>query len=166
MADTATTAAVAALNAVPPGGLLPRRRPPLPEGSLAATDACTLLPATALEVVPGIDADHPDVSYGNWGCSWQSTTSDLDVDLTFDRGEPPTAEDGTATRLGGHRAFVEPPDDGSVVVDVVYRTYTGSQGDHLAETFELAVSGSGGDARLRTMATRLATAAATRLPAG
>ncbi|WP_435134146.1 serine/threonine-protein kinase [Actinacidiphila sp. bgisy144] len=166
MADTATTAAVAALNAVPPGGRLPRRQPPLPDSSLAATDACTLLPATALEVVPGIDADHPDVSYGNWGCSWRSTTSDLDVDLTFDRGEPPTAGDGTATRLGGHRAFVEPPDDGSVVVDVVHRTYTGSQGDHLAETFELAVSGSGGDARLRTMATRLATAAAARLPAG
>ncbi|MFJ2958532.1 serine/threonine-protein kinase [Streptomyces sp. NPDC087270] len=167
MADTATTAAVAALNAVPTGGRLPRRTPALPAESLVDTDACTLLTATALEVVPGIDANDPDVSYGNWDCSWQSTTSDIDVDLAFDRGEPPTADDGTSTRLGGHRAFVAPPDsdgDHTAVVEVVYRTYTDDHGDRLAETFELEVSGSGGDARLRSMATRLAAAAAARLP--
>lgn len=169
MADTATTAAVAALNAIPSGGRLPRREPQLPAVSLVNTDACTLLAATALEIVPGIDASDPDVTYGNWDCSWQSTTSDLDVDLAFDRGEPPTADDGASTRLGGHRAFVAPPDaDGAqtALVEVVYRTYTGDQGARLAETFELEVSGSGGDASLRTMATRLATSAAARLPAG
>ncbi|SEG25457.1 Serine/threonine protein kinase [Actinacidiphila yanglinensis] len=168
MADTATAAAVDALNAVPADGRLPRRDPPLPPASLVNTDACTLLTPAALEVVPGIDAGDPDVTYGNWDCSWESTTSDLDVDLAFDRGEPPTADDGSSTRLGGHRAFVAPPgEDGdhTAVVEVVYRTYTGSQGDRLAETLELEVSGSAGDARLRSMATELAASAAAQLPA-
>ncbi len=168
MADTATTSAVAALNAVPKGGQLPRREPPLPAASLVNTDACTLLTARALEVVPGVNADDPDIGFGHWDCSWGSTTNDTYVDLRFDRGEPLTADDGTPTRLGGHQAFIAPPDeegDHTALVTVVHRTYTGQQGDRQEETVELVVGGTRTDAQLRDMATRLAAAAATRLTA-
>jgi hypothetical protein len=168
MADTATASAVAALNAVPRGGQLPRRDPPLPADSLVHQDACTLLTAHALEVVPGVDADDPTIGYGHWECSWDSTTSDTYIDLFYDRGQPPSAgEDGTPTRLGGHRAFIEPPNDyadSSEEVAVVHRVYTGQDGQETAEMMDVVVGGSRPAAQLRTMATELAASAAGRLP--
>lgn len=168
MADTATTTAAAAINTLPADGQLPRRNPPLPANSLVYQDACTLLNAHALEVVPGINANDPDIGYGHWDCSWGSTTNDTYVQLRFDRGEPLTADDGTATRLGGHRAFIAPPNeegDHTSLVTVVHRTYTGQHGEQQVETVEVVVGGSRTDAQLRTMATQLAAAAATQLSA-
>lgn len=168
MADTAAGSAVAALNAVPRGGRLARRNPPLPAASLLYRDACTLLTPQALEIVPGIDADDPDIGYGHWDCSWHSTTNDTDVELYFDRGEPPTAgEEGTPTRLGGLRAFVAPPeaDDPTAEVTVVHRAYADQHGGQQAETFVVDVSGSRSAGQLRTMAVELARAAARQLAA-
>jgi hypothetical protein len=168
MADAAASRAFAVLTAIPDGGRLPRRSPPLPPDSLAFTDACTLLGAHALEVVPGVDANDPDIGFGRWACSWQSTTSDTYVQLRYDRGEPPSAADGTPTRLGGVSAVIYPPDEEgphTCLIKLVHRTYTGSGGDREAETVEVVV---GGDSRsasqLRTMAEELATAAARQLP--
>jgi hypothetical protein len=166
MADTAAGSAVAALNAVPEGGRIARRDPPLPAASLAHKDACTLLTAHALEVVPGVNADDPDIGFGHWDCSWGSTTSNTYVDLRFDRGEPLTAADGTPTRLGGHRAFIAPPNeegDDTALVTVVQGTYTGQNGEQQVETMELVVGGSRSAAQLRTMATELAASAASQL---
>ena len=169
MADAAAARAFAVLTALPDGGRLPRRSPELPPTSLAFTDACTLLTGHALEVVPGVDANDPDIGFGHWACSWQSTTSDVHVQLRYDRGEPPSAADGTPTRLGGVPAFVYPPDEEGPhtgVVRLVHRTFTGTGGATEAETVEVVVGGaSRSAAQLRTMATQLATAAARQLSA-
>lgn len=162
LADVASAGADSVVNALPPGGTIARRSPPLPAGSLVHRDACTLLDAKALEEVPGIDATDPDVGFGNWDCSWGSTTSDTYVQVFFDRGEPLTAADGTPTRLGGHRAFIAPPGeegDHTALVEVVART-DGTGGDAISELVEVVVGGSRSDARLRSLATGLAAEAA------
>lgn len=167
IADTAAATAYSTLDALAPGGSLPRRAPALPAGSLARTDACTLLAPHVLQAVPGIDADHPDIGYGNWACAWRSTTTDLDVRLRYDRGQPPSSGDASATRLGGLPAYVFPPGeegDHTSLIVLVDRTYTGSGGDPLAETVRVLVAGaSRTDAQLRTLAEELATAVARQL---
>lgn len=166
MADLASSGAVSAVNAVPSGGEMVRRSPPLPADSLAHHDACTLLDAKALEAVPGIDATAPDIGFGNWDCSWGSTTSDTYVQVFFDRGDPLTAADGALTRLGGHRAFVAPPNeegDHTALVQVVART-DGTGGDAVSELVEVVVGGSSRpDSQLRSLATGLAASAAKAL---
>jgi hypothetical protein len=168
MADTAAGHALEVLGSLPPGGALPRRSPPLPPRSLARVDACTLLSGHALEVVPGIDATDPDIDFGHWGCSWRSTTSDIWVRITYDRGPEPSADDGARTRLAGRDAFVATPSDGDqdAEVDVVHRTFTTGAGDTEVETVDLVVGGAGAGTpdRRRTMAVALATAAAAALP--
>jgi hypothetical protein len=166
MADVASADAVSAVNAVPSGGEIVRRSPPLPDGSLLHQDACTLLDAKALETVPGINATEPDIGFGNWDCSWGSTTSDTYVHVYFDRGDPLTAANGTPTRLGGLRAFVAPPNeegDHTALVQVVART-DGTGGDAIHELVEVVVGGSSrSDSELRSLATGLATSVARAL---
>ncbi|MFC5832682.1 serine/threonine-protein kinase [Nonomuraea insulae] len=162
IADAATTHAVETLNE----GRIPRRDPGFPPESLANQDACTLLHAQALEVVPGIDAADPDRGYGGWDCEWESTTSDIWVDLTFDRGPTPNAEGGTATRLHGFPAFVRPEaeGEGTCLVNIVYRTYIDGHSQTAAETLLMLVGGSRPVDRLCRMATDLAGSAAAELP--
>lgn len=162
IADTATTHAVETLNQ----GQIPRRDPGFPPESLAGQDACTLLHAQALEVVPGIDAADPDRGYGGWDCEWESTTSDIWLDLTFDRGPAPNAEGGTSTRLHGFPAFVRPEaeGEGTCLVNIVYRTYTDVHSQTAAETLLMLVGGSRPVDRLCRMATALAGSAAAELP--
>ncbi|TMQ93559.1 serine/threonine protein kinase [Actinomadura soli] len=163
IADTAVASAAAVLNRGP----LPRRTPPFPPQSLAHKDTCTMLGNDALDVVPGIDARDPEIDYGGWGCEWHSTTQDIQVKLRFDRGQPLTAEDGSPTRLGGRRAFVEPDGEGggTCLVRVVHRTYADQHGDDAIEMLFLVVQGEPPTERLCSMATSLAGAAAARLPA-
>ncbi|TDD29278.1 serine/threonine protein kinase [Actinomadura sp. KC06] len=163
IADTAVASAVAVLNRGP----VPRRTPPFPPQSLAHKDACTMLGNDALDVVPGIDAGDPEIDYGAWACEWHSTTRDIQVKLRFDRGQPLGAEDGSPTRLGGRRAFVEPDaeGDGTCLVRVVHRTYADQNGDDAIEMLYLVVQGDPPTDRLCSMATSLAGAAATQLPA-
>ncbi|MFB4271701.1 protein kinase [Nonomuraea sp. GTA35] len=162
IADAATADAVRTLNRGP----LARRSPGFPAESLAQQDACTLLDARALEVVPGIDAADPDRGYGGWDCEWGSTTSDTRLDLTFDRGEPPDAAGGTSTRLNGRPAYVRPVGEGeeTCLVQVVHRTYPDVHGRTAAETLRILVGGSRPTERLCRMATHLADAATARLP--
>ncbi|MEV0998133.1 serine/threonine-protein kinase [Nonomuraea sp. NPDC050202] len=162
IADAATADAVRTLNRGP----LARRSPGFPAESLAQQDACTLLDARALEVVPGIDAADPDRGYGGWDCEWESTTSDTRLDLTFDRGEPPDAAGGTSTRLNGRPAYVRPAGEGeeTCLVQVVHRTYPDVHGRTAAETLRILVGGSRPTERLCRMATHLADAATARLP--
>jgi hypothetical protein len=171
MADAGTDSAAKALNAVPAGRTIARRTTPFPAGSLYYKDACTLLTPHALEVVPGVDADHPELFYGHWECRWTSTTRAITVDLIFDRGSQlNAADDGTPTRLGGRRAFIALPgaEGNSSVVKVFNRSYTAVGGEPEDEVLQLTVdgSGSGPASRQRTMATQLAAAAATALSAG
>ncbi|WP_223166831.1 serine/threonine-protein kinase [Nonomuraea sp. SYSU D8015] len=161
IADAAATTAAEALDRGP----IKRRSPPLPARSLAQRDACSLLRGDALEVVPGIDATDPDVGFGNWECGWDSTTSDTWVDFRFDRDQPPNAADGTATRLNGYRAFVEPEGEGArtCLLQVVYRTYADQHGRPAVEKLHIVVGGSRPVDRLCGMATSLARSATARL---
>lgn len=157
LAEMATASAVNALNQ----GVLDRRS--LPAGSLAREDACTLLGADALEVVPGIDARRPRIGFGNWDCEWESTTNGMWVELRFDRGQPPTAADGTITRIGGRDAVVQPDAEGehTCLVRLVHRSYHDPDGNPMVETLNLAVGGDRSAGRLRRTAMALAAAAAT-----
>ncbi|QKW06336.1 serine/threonine protein kinase [Streptomyces sp. NA04227] len=154
IADTAADSAAEVLDRGP----LPRRSPPLTAASLAQRDACTLLTAQALEIVPGIDARDPDIGYGNWDCEWASTTNGLWIELRFDRGPAPSAEDGTPTRIGGRDAVVEPEGEGEETcrVRVVHRSYRDDHGESAVETVNLTVGGEDDPARLRQLATELA----------
>ncbi|MEV0826210.1 hypothetical protein [Nonomuraea rubra] len=94
------------------------------------------------------------------------TTSDIRLDLTFDRGRPPDAAGGTSTRLNGLPAYIRPAAEGeeTCLVQVVYRTYADVRSRTAAETLLLLVGGSRPAERLCRMATRLAGAATARLP--
>ncbi|MDX6249302.1 MAG: eukaryotic-like serine/threonine-protein kinase [Kribbellaceae bacterium] len=164
MAETATKKAVSVLSAGP----IPRRTEPLDAASLARVDACSLLDAKALSIVPGLDISHPDVGFGNWECDWDSTTSDASVQLRFDRNQPLTAADGQPTKYGNRSAFVEPEGEGpgTCVVKVVHRTYADPNDQTAVELVQLVVSGPGTTTELCRLTTQLARAAAGRLPRG
>ncbi|MEU8827610.1 serine/threonine-protein kinase [Streptomyces sp. NPDC048636] len=158
IADAATDTAVKALNR---GGIA-RRSPALPAASLARKHACELLDPAALEVVPGIDANDPDVGYAGWDCDWSSSTRDLSVDLRFDRGQPLDGEDGTPTLFSGYRAFVEPEGEGegTCLARVVYRSYADQHGQKAVETLNLVVAGDSAADELCTTARKLTRSAA------
>jgi serine/threonine protein kinase len=163
IAEAATGHAAEVLNQ----GRLPRRSPDLPADSLIHQDACTLLGADALEAVPGIDAKDPDIGFGNWDCEWQSTTSDLYVELRFDRDQPPTAAEGVLTRIDGRTAVVEPDveDSNTCRIRVVHRSYV-QDSSTMVETLNLTVGGDPSARLLRRLATQLATAASAGARAG
>ncbi|MEU3959659.1 serine/threonine-protein kinase [Streptomyces buecherae] len=162
MAETAATYAAQRLDEGDP----PRRATQPAADSLSRQDACTLLDAEALSVVPGIDAGDPDVGYGNWECSWRSTTSKIIADLRFDRGLTSPTSTSRNTQLGGREAVVEPEADGSDTcrVRVVHRPYTDHNGRRATEQVHLLVTGPRPVNELCTMATDLATSAADELP--
>ncbi|WP_431045621.1 serine/threonine-protein kinase [Streptomyces sp. P1-3] len=161
-ADVATVIAVKVLNR----GEIPRRSPGFPSGSLAHQDACTLLDVKALEKVPGIDAQDPDVGFGRWDCQWKSTTSELEVDVRFDQGGLPSEKNARSTRLSDHRAIVLPENEGpgTCRVEVVHRDYTGVDRVKGTERVALVIKGAGPKGRPCELATDLAGAAAAALP--
>ncbi|MGW7349751.1 protein kinase domain-containing protein [Streptomyces sp. NPDC054784] len=161
MADVAVDRAVEVLG----DGPLPRRSPPLADASLGQRDVCALFRPRTLEIVPGVDAGDPDIGFGRWDCDWESTTSDLHLDVRFDRGPPLGAEDGTPDRFGGYRAFVEPEgeDDDSCLVRVVYRTYADQGGRSAVEVLHLVLGGSRPMGELCRMGGDLARGAAAEL---
>ncbi|MEL3950619.1 serine/threonine protein kinase, partial [Streptomyces sp. LNU-CPARS28] len=163
MADAAAAKAVDVLNE----GRIARRSP-APAHSLVHEDACALLDPKDLEAVPGVDAKDPDVSFGGWDCKWASTTGDLWLEVRFDRGQPPTGDDGILTRVGGRRAVVQPDAEGprTCLVRVVHRTYTDPGGDDAVETVNVTVGGDPSDKKLRRLATSFAGEAEAELRAG
>ncbi|MFD0315772.1 caspase family protein [Streptomyces flavalbus] len=165
MADTAVRHAVDVLNK----GEVPRRTKGFPSDSLFHENACGLLDAAALEAVPGVDANDPDPGFADWVCKYFSTTSHLQLDVRFDRGQPPSVADGgTPTRLRGRRAFVQPEADGADTcrVRLVQRTYADPTHPELAETLDVTLRGDDdrSPADLCRLATRLADAATANLP--
>ncbi|MER5299998.1 serine/threonine-protein kinase [Streptomyces lasiicapitis] len=162
MADAATAKAADVLNE----GRIARRSP-APDDSLVNEDACALLGPKDLEAMPGVDADEPDVRFGGWDCKWASTTGDLWLEVRFDRGQPPTADDGSLTRVGGRRAVVQPEAEGprTCLVRVVHRTYPDPDGNDAVETVNVTVGGDPSGNRLRSLATTFATEAMAELRA-
>ncbi|MEU4655301.1 caspase family protein [Streptomyces sp. NPDC023723] len=168
IADAATGHALTALRKGLENGGLPARPETFPDDSLFRTDACALLNGAALEAVPGVDAADPDAGFGNWSCTWWSPTGHLQVDLRFDRGQSPTAGDGTPTSVQGRRAFVQPEadDENMCQVRVVQRTYSDGPDRPLAETLDVAVRGDENPSTdaLCALANQLADASASGLP--
>jgi hypothetical protein len=161
MAEAVTQQAIGVLRAGP----IPRRTEPLPATSLARVNACTLLDKKALQLVRGV-GPHPDTSFGNWSCGWDSTTSDLSVDLYFDRNQPLDSSDGQPITVGGRAAFLSNENDGpkTCAVVIVYRTYVESNGQDAVELVTMSVGGSAKPASLCGLATKLAQAAVLKLP--
>jgi eukaryotic-like serine/threonine-protein kinase len=141
VADTAVEGALAVLQE----GQVPRRKTePAPE-SLFFVDICGLLDDEALERFPGVDADEPVSGFADWECYWSSTTSDMDVKVEFDRGEPLGDDDGERLVLSGRDAFNGGDSWGedSCMVSVAYRRFPSLDGDGTttAEYVRLRVSG-------------------------
>ncbi|MFF1822990.1 serine/threonine-protein kinase [Kribbella sp. NPDC058245] len=162
VADAATQYALSVLDRGP----IPRRTTSLPAESLIQLDACSLLDTSALALIPGVDANHPDAGFGNWTCGWDSTTNDLGVDLVFDRDQPLSATDGVPAKFGGRQAFVQAGDDGpdTCVARIVHRSYADPHGKPAVELIQLIVRGDGSSAELCRLARELGTAAASKLP--
>ncbi|WP_327639919.1 protein kinase [Kribbella sp. NBC_00482] len=157
MAEAVTQKAIGVLKAGP----IPRRAQPLPAASLAHLDACTLLDNQALELIPAVDAKHPDTSFGGWSCGWESTTSDLSVDVRFDRDQPLDASDGRPVTMSGRSAFISSEYDGTgtCAALIVFRKY--------ADTVELVTviaTGPGTLTSLCGLATKLGQSVAAKLP--
>ncbi|GAA3097843.1 hypothetical protein JOF29_005947 [Kribbella aluminosa] len=131
--------------------------------SLAHVDACTLLDSKALKLIPGVDASQPDRSFGNSRCGWDSTTSDLSADLYFDRDQPGST-DRQPLRIGGRSAILSNENDGpgTCAVVIVFRTYVDANGQD--ELVTMSVAGSAKPVTLCGLATKLAEAAAPKLP--
>lgn len=146
---------------------VPRRDPPAADVSLLWLDACRLLDARALEIVPGVDAGDPDVGFGNWDCDWYSTTRDIEIQLRYDRDQPLSGEDGRVTMLAGRDTVVSPAYDGedTCTVRVEYREYPDENGQKAVELLYLTLDGDDESPdELCAMATRLAETAAGELP--
>ncbi|MEO3765975.1 serine/threonine-protein kinase [Streptomyces sp. B8F3] len=146
---------------------VPRRDPPAADVSLLWLDACRLLDARALEIVPGVDAGDPDVGFGNWDCDWYSTTRDIEVQLRYDRDQPLSGEDGRVTMMAGRDAVVSPAYDGedTCTVRVEYREYPDENGQKAVELLYLTLDGDDESPdELCGMATQLAETAARELP--
>ncbi|MDO0910017.1 serine/threonine-protein kinase [Streptomyces sp. DT2A-34] len=161
VADKAAASAAEVLNRGP----LPRRSPAYPRASLAWANACELLDAKALSVVPGLKVDVPDVGIANWSCEWSSDVDDLEVTVAFHRDQPKSAADGASSvTLSGYRTIIEPDDD-TCTAFVEYRRYSGQDAETAAEMVRLDVSGQRPTDRLCPMAEDLAASAAAELRA-
>ncbi|MFD0003180.1 serine/threonine-protein kinase [Streptomyces sp. NPDC127178] len=166
VADSAARSAAEVLGRGP----VPRRPQAYPAASLAWANACELLDAEALSIVPGIEAGAPEVGVANWDCEWFSDVDDLGAEIAFHRDQPKTSTDGDPVRLGGHDAVVRKEDDkeddnDSCTVFVKYREYGGRNADTYAEMLRVDTRGRRPVDDLCAMATDLATSAAAKLPA-
>jgi hypothetical protein len=163
MAESATTTAIGVLNK----SGVPRRTTPSDPHSLSTVDACHLLNAGDLAVVPGIDATQADAGFGDWDCSWSSNSTNTTVDVRFDRNSPLTAADGTPIQVGSRPAFVMPADDGpgTCAVEIEHRTYTDANADQISEIVRVTVQGGSQlQSQLCGTATQLANSTAAKLP--
>ncbi|MGW0763298.1 serine/threonine-protein kinase [Streptomyces sp. NPDC002814] len=162
-ADTAARSAAKVLNQGP----IPRRSPAYPATSLAWKNACELLDAKALSVVPGLKADAPEAGVADWDCEWFSDIDDLETTIAFHRDQPKSAADGDPMRLSGYDAVVVPEGNGDDTCTVFtdYRRYGGQDAATYAEMVRLYVRGQRPVDELCDMATDLTASAVAELRA-
>ncbi|MDQ0908994.1 hypothetical protein QFZ22_004979 [Streptomyces canus] len=137
MADAATDRVVGVLA----DGPVPRRSSSPAANSLARLDTCTLLDATALKRLPGVDADNRDRGFGSWSCDWSSDDGKREVEIQFSRDNSLDADDGTAVDVAGRRSYyvADEAEDDSCTVRTPHRTYTDSVGGRTSELVQLTV---------------------------
>lgn len=154
MADAATDRVVGVLA----DGPVPRRSSPWAAPSLARLDACTLLDATALKRLPGVDADNQDRGFGSWTCDWSSDDGKREVEIQFSRDDSLDGDDGTAVDVAGTRSYyvADEAEDDSCTVRTPHRTYTDSAGERTTELVQLTVYAPQSDRQLCDSATEFA----------
>jgi hypothetical protein len=137
MADAATDHVVGVVA----DGPVPRRSSLPAPNSLAGLDTCTLLDATALKRLPGVEADNQDRGFGSWACDWSSDDGTREVEIQFSRDNSLDADDGTAVDVAGTRSYyvADEAEDDSCTVRTPHRTYTNSVGDRTVELLQLTV---------------------------
>ncbi|WP_030942070.1 serine/threonine-protein kinase [Streptomyces sp. NRRL S-646] len=157
LADAATDHVVGVLA----DGPVPRRSSPPPANSLARLDTCTLLDATALKRLPGVDADNRDRGFGSWSCDWSSDDGTREVEIQFSRDNSLDSDDGTAVDVAGTRSYyvADEAEDDSCTVRTPHRTYTDSVGDRTVELLQLTVYAPRSTAELCDSAAEFATTA-------
>lgn len=163
MADTATTTATAVLAR----DRLPRR--PAPAAlSLRRRDACSMLTGQALRAAtPGIGTARAEPGYAHWDCTWTGTTSDLWVELSFQRNNVLIDDSNEyVVNIAGHRAGVMPgyEDRSTCSIRLVNRQITDNHGDPALEYAYIEVHGSQRMDTLCRMAVKLARSVVKRLP--
>jgi len=137
LADAATDRVVGVLA----DGPVPRRSSSPAANSLARLDTCTLLDATELKRLPGVDAGNRDRGFGSWSCDWSSDDGTREVEIQFSRDDSLDADDGTAVGIAGTRSYyvADEAEDDSCTVRTPHRTYTDSAGDRTVELLQLTV---------------------------
>ncbi|MFG2553966.1 protein kinase [Streptomyces sp. NPDC048581] len=137
MADSATDHVVGVLA----GGPVPRRSSSPAPNSLARLDTCTLLDATELKRLPGVQVDNRDRGFGSWDCDWSSDDGHREVEIQFSRDDSLDADDGTPVNVAGTKSYViaDEAEPDSCTVRTPHRTYTASTGDRITELFQLTV---------------------------
>lgn len=166
IADAGTTTAASALTT----RNLRSRATTEPPNSLRYVDACSLLDATALTQVPEVDAARRDPGFGGWDCEWgrdPAFVSPPSAHVVFWRSAPLTEQ---PTQISDRSAVVTPrgfsDEQGTCVVELVHRSYTGESGQPRVETVDVEVSlGTQRSAEAACQAaTKLAAVIAARLP--
>ncbi|WP_406633574.1 serine/threonine-protein kinase [Amycolatopsis sp. WGS_07] len=162
-ADLAVASATKAMAAAG----VPARATPLPAGSLAYVDACSLLDPGAVTTVAGVAAPvQIQPGFGRWWCDWKSPASDRSVTIMFDRDQPPGADTGQLVQIGGRDAYLKTDDfaEGTCQAVLVYRPYTDAHGDKRVERLRVVVHGPQPSDRLCAPVSTLAGALAGKLP--
>ncbi|MFD5078907.1 serine/threonine-protein kinase [Streptomyces sp. NPDC058371] len=166
LADAATDHAVGVLAEGP----VPRRSSSPVTNSLARLDTCTLLDATDLERLPGVEVDNRDRGFGSWDCDWSSDDGDREVEIQLSRDNSLDADDGKPVDVAGTKSYfvADEAEADSCTVRTPHRTYTDSAGDRTTELFQLTVYAPQPSKQLCATATQFAAAAvrniAKRLP--
>ncbi|MDH6214892.1 serine/threonine-protein kinase [Streptomyces pseudovenezuelae] len=121
-------------------GPVPRRTSPPAADSLAGVDACSLLDATALKRLPGVEADNQDRGFGGWDCDWSSDNGEREVQIQYSRDNSLT-DDGDPVDVAGTKSYyvADEAEDDSCTVRTPHRTYPNSVGDSTIELFQLTV---------------------------
>ncbi|MET9498619.1 protein kinase [Streptomyces sp. NPDC006552] len=153
MADAATDHAVDVLAEGP----VPRRPAPAKD-SLVRLDTCTLLDATDLARVRGVEADNRDRGFGSWDCDWSSDDGSRAVEIQLSRDNALDADDGTPVEVAGTRSYfiADEAEDDSCTVRTPHRTYTDAVGERTTELFQLTVYAPEPTERLCATATKIA----------
>jgi eukaryotic-like serine/threonine-protein kinase len=161
MADAAAQPAAEIMDRGP----IPRRSPPYPDESLAWANACDLLDADSLSVVPGVLADAPEVGVANWDCKWSSDVDKLIAELKFYRDEV-SAEYGEPTPLGRYNVYLVPERNGpnTCAAFLPYRPYGDRNAATAFEMLRVYVDGQRPVPELCAMAKDLVGSAAAKLP--
>jgi hypothetical protein len=157
LADAATDHVVGVLAEAP----VPRRSSSPATNSLARLDACTLLDATDLKRLPGVETDNRDRGFGSWDCDWSSDDGDREVEIQFTRDNSLDADDGKLVDVAGTKSYfiADEAEDDSCTVRTPHRTYTDPVGDRTTELFQLTVYAPQPSKQLCATATQFAAAA-------